>query len=126
MLSAINADPQCNSAFSGRVWLDVEGGFAYWFTSVAQNKAWYQSLVDACGTYAVNCGIYSSWVEWTGIFGGTSYTYNPQFPLWTPRYDGVKSLKDFHPFGGWKTAQIKQYLGDQSLCGVPLDYNWNA
>lgn len=64
----------CASAFSGRVWLDVEGT-QYWSTSTTTNKNFYQALVDSCTTYGVKCGVYSSSSQWSAIFGSTSYSY---------------------------------------------------
>lgn len=124
LISAIASDNACNAAFSGRVWLDIEQADPYWSDDVNANKIWYQNLVDACGTYNVDCGIYSSWPQWQQIFGSTKYVYNPQFPLWVAHYDGKKTFSDFVPFGGWTRPTIKQFDGDKTLCGIPVDYNW--
>ena len=64
----------CASAFSGRVWLDIEGS-QYWSSSTSTNKGFYEALVDSCATYGVDCGVYSSSSQWSSIFGSTSYSY---------------------------------------------------
>jgi hypothetical protein len=64
----------CASAFSGRVWLDIEGS-QYWYSSTSTNKDWYEALVDSCKTYGVDCGVYSSSSQWSSIFGSSSYSY---------------------------------------------------
>ena len=64
----------CASAFSGRVWLDIEGS-QYWYSSTSTNKGWYEDLVDSCKTYGVQCGVYSSSSQWSSIFGSSSYSY---------------------------------------------------
>lgn len=50
----------CSTAWSGRVWLDVEA-YTMWTGSTTANRIWYQQLFDACkSTAGVSCGIYSS------------------------------------------------------------------
>jgi hypothetical protein len=54
----------CSTAWSGMIWLDVEG-YTLWTGSTTANRAWYQQLVDACkSTAGVACGIYSSYYNW--------------------------------------------------------------
>ena len=45
-------------------------------------------------------------------------------PLQWPNYDNNPSLSaDWHDFGGWKKADIKQYQGNVNLCSAGVDYN---
>mmetsp|Transcript_2066 Transcript_2066/g.2030 ORF Transcript_2066/g.2030 Transcript_2066/m.2030 type:complete len:278 (-) Transcript_2066:125-958(-) len=114
----------CASAWSGRVWLDIEGS-NYWYTSTSTNKAWYQELVDSCTTNKIRCGVYSSSSQWSSIFGSTSYSYGASNPLWYAHYDNLPAFSDFVSFGGWKTPYAKQYAGDETICGgfdVDKDY----
>ena len=76
----------CPSAFSGRVWLDVEGS-QYWSTSTTTNKNFYQALVDSCTTYGVKCGVYSSSSQWSAIFGSTTYSYKSSCNLISLPFD---------------------------------------
>jgi GH25 family lysozyme M1 (1,4-beta-N-acetylmuramidase) len=71
----------CATAWSGRVWLDIEGS-QYWTGSYTNNKNWYQALVTSCSTYGVKCGVYASQSQWQAIFGSTSYCYGSNLPLW--------------------------------------------
>jgi len=114
----------CATAWSGRVWLDVEGT-QYWSTSYTTNKNFYQALVDSCTTYGVRCGVYSSASQWSGIFGSTSYTYKASStPLWYAHYDNNPSFSDFAAFGGWTSPFAKQYKGDTTLCSFGVDLDW--
>jgi len=121
LVSMISSDVDCNAAFSGRIWLDIEQKAGYWMTSTAANRAWYQGnylslhrmiyflllsheyktnvhactpeLIDACGTYNVDCGIYSSWTMWQDIFGSKTFSYNAQFPLWNAHVSFDRSTR---------------------------------
>jgi len=113
----------CASAWSGRVWLDIEGS-QYWSSSTTTNKNWYQALVDSCKTYSVTCGVYSSASQWSAIFGSTSYSYGSSLPLWYAHYDNNPSFSDFSSFGGWTKPHGKQYAGDTTLCSFSVDKNY--
>lgn len=113
----------CKSSWSGRVWLDVEGS-QYWLSSYSLNKAWYQTLVDACSTYKTTCGIYTSKSQWTAIFGDTSFSYGSELPLWYPHYDNNPSFSDFAAFGGWVVPYAKQYWNTNTYCSQGVDNNW--
>jgi len=113
----------CNGQWSGRVWLDIEGT-QYWLGSSAANQAWYKQLKNACATYSVSCGVYSSKVQWQAIFGSSTFSYGSELPLWYAHYDNNPSFSDFSPFGGWTTPRIKQFHGDTTLCGVGVDSNF--
>jgi GH25 family lysozyme M1 (1,4-beta-N-acetylmuramidase) len=122
LVSYLNAN--CASAWSGRVWLDIEGT-SYWTTSTSTNKAFYKALVDSCSTYGVRCGVYSSTYQWSSIFGSTSYSYGSSLPLWYAHYDNNPSFSDFTAFGGWTTPHAKQYAGDVTLCSMGVDKNYS-
>jgi hypothetical protein len=124
VISAIRADTGCSAAFSGRVWLDIEMANPYWWTDTKANKGWYEALVNECGRLMIDCGVYSSKSQWTEIFGSSSYSYNPQFPLWWAYYDNKKTFSNFGTFGGWGAPYLKQYVGNQNMCGLYVDYNW--
>jgi hypothetical protein len=58
----------CASAWSGRVWLDIEGS-QYWMSSTSSNQAWYKvrpspparqsraCFVWFCGCYCATCRV---------------------------------------------------------------------
>ena len=41
-----------------------------------------------------------------------------------PHYDKDPSFKDFQVFGGWSKPSIKQFAGDETSCGIDVDYNY--
>lgn len=114
----------CASAWSGRIWLDIEGT-QYWSSSTSTNQAWYKTLVDSCSTYGVTCGIYSSYYQWESIFGTTSFVYGNSNKLWYAHYDNSPSFSDFSAFGGWTSPYIKQYAGDTTACSFSVDLNYS-
>jgi hypothetical protein len=115
----------CGNAFTGRIWLDIEGG-QYWTGNTTANKAWYQELVDACTASGYTCGVYSSASQWQVIFGSTTYSYGAaSLSLWFAHYDNNASFNDFSPFGGWTAPQMKQYQGDVTVCGSDVDVNYS-
>ncbi len=56
--------------------------------------------------------------------GFGSWTGGSSFPVWYAHYPTAKSFSDFSPFGGWTTPFMKQYNGDQPLCGADVDLDW--
>eukprot|EP01038_Epipyxis_sp_PR26KG_P013541 gene13541-18163_t len=121
LVSYLNAN--CKSAWSGRVWLDIEGS-QYWTGSTTNNRSWYQNLVNSCSTYGVSCGVYSSASQWSAIFGSTSYSYGSTLPLWYAHYDNKAAFSDFSAFGGWSSPHAKQYAGDTTLCSFSVDKDY--
>jgi hypothetical protein len=115
----------CNSSWSGRIWLDIEGS-QYWLGSSSSNQAWYKSLVDACTSSGYDCGVYGSKSQWEDLFGSSTFSYGSSLPLWYAHYDDVASFSDYssYSFGGWTTPSIKQYEGDVDLCNQNLDQNY--
>lgn len=114
------------SAWSGRVWLDIEGT-QYWTGSSSNNKNFYQSLVQACKSQAHACGIYSSAYQWSSLFGSTSYSYGSDLPMWYAHYDGNPSFSDYpnYSYGGWTSPHAKQYAGTTTVCSMGIDKNYS-
>lgn len=113
----------CKTAWSGRIWLDIEGT-QYWMSSTSSNQAWYQQLQDACSSSGARCGVYTSANSWNGIFG-SSFTYGSKLALWYAHYDNNPSFSDFASFGGWASPHAKQYAGDASVCSFGVDKNYS-
>ena len=113
------------SAFSGKVWLDIEGS-QYWLGSSSANQAWYSQLVGACKSSGLSCGIYTSANNWQTIFGSSTWVGNNGLPLWYAHYDNSQSFSDFKAFGGWSTPTAKQYQGDTTLCSFGVDKNYGS
>ena len=58
MVNYLNAN--CSGSWTKWVWLDIEGS-QYWTGSYANNKTWYQNLLNACNaTAGITCGVYAS------------------------------------------------------------------
>jgi len=134
-----------------RLWLDIEGS-QYWLGSAASNQAFYRDLVDACSSYKLLCGVYSSKVQWEAIFGSASFSYGDNLPLWYAHYDKTvrgttrvhslswpvtaslthtlsllarqASFSDFSAFGGWGAPTIKQFSDAGAKCGTSYDISW--
>ena len=83
LVNYLNAN--CKTQWSGRVWLDIEGA-QYLLGNTTSNQAWYKQLKDSCKISEVSCGIYSSIVEWTSIFGSPSFAYGSECPLWYGKF----------------------------------------
>ena len=97
----------CNSAWSGMVWLDIEGS-QYWLGNTSDNRSWYQDMVSACKSrFGVSCGVYASYYQWESIFGTTSYCYGSELPLWYAHYDSSTSFSDYVEFGCWTNPTVK-------------------
>ena len=112
------------SAFSGKIWLDIEGS-QYWLGSSSANRAWYQNLVDSCTNSRFSCGVYASYYQWQEIFGSVDYEYGSYLPLWYAHYDGQPNFNDYSSlsFGGF-TPFAKQYRGDATVCSFGVDLNY--
>ena len=82
-------------------------------------------MVDEGKKLGIKASIYTSYNNWQSIVG-LSYNYpaSQGLPLWYAHYDNNPSFSDFTSFGGWTKPSIKQYMGDQSSCGVGVDYNY--
>jgi GH25 family lysozyme M1 (1,4-beta-N-acetylmuramidase) len=111
------------SAFTGMIWLDIEGS-QYWLGSSSANQAWYQSLASACQSSGYSCGVYTSASQWSAIFGSSSFSHGGSMPLWYAHYDNNPSFSDFSSFGGWSSPSVKQYQGDTTLCGFGVDMDY--
>lgn len=64
---------------------------------------------------------------WNTIFGSTdTCKYFTNLPLWYAHYDLKKNFDDWpsNRFGGWNTPSIKQYTGDEHVCGLEVDLSF--
>ncbi|KYQ91967.1 glycoside hydrolase family 25 protein [Tieghemostelium lacteum] len=105
-----------NNVNYGMIWIDIEGPGTYWGSSQSANAAFFTDLVSAFEKEGVSIGVYTSISQWQPIMG--SYSGGSKFQLWYAHYDGVTSFNDFTEFSGWSKPNIKQYLGENSLCGA--------
>jgi len=123
MVDHINAN--CREAWSGRVWLDIEGAMGeYWLETAEENMRWYEELADSCRLLGLDCGVYTNKNNWLHIFGTTEYVYGNDMPLWYAHYDNDPSFQDFSTFGGWTAPYAKQYAGLVPVCGYDVDTNY--
>jgi hypothetical protein len=44
--------------------------------------------------------------------------------LWYAKYDNSPAFGDYAQIGGWSVPDMKQYLGDVTICGVDSDKNY--
>ena len=99
----------CPSAWSGRIWLDIEGP-SMWLGNKKSNEAWYRDLVNACVHGGIKCGVYSSPGEWGQLFP-RGFSYGKWLPLWYAHYDNMPSFSDWPSvaFGGWKQVNSRSH-----------------
>jgi GH25 family lysozyme M1 (1,4-beta-N-acetylmuramidase) len=113
------------------IWIDVETnpspGCSWSGHDAASNCAFLMETANAIKAKGKKVGMYASRYMWGTIFG--SYDACGQasvgIPLWYAHYDNNPSFADFTAFAGWKTPNIKQYLGTSTLCGAGVDRNWH-
>lgn len=127
---------QVSTLFSGissnlysTVWIDVEtnptSGCSWSGYSATSNCDFLMALINGVTSHGKSVGIYSSLVQWQGIFGTSSAcTSAAKAPLWYAHYDNVQSFSDFKPFAGWTSAKMKQFAGDATVCSTDVDKNW--
>ena len=117
------------SSSYGMIWLDIETnpspGCSWASWSGGSNCQFIGELVNAIRSRGKVPGIYSSYYMWETIMGSPSAC--PDFgdvPLWYAHYDNNPSFSDFSGFGGWSRPNMKQYVGDTTLCGAGVDYSF--
>lgn len=72
---------------------------------------------SACLIEGVKPGVYSS--KW--CYPDDTTMVDTNVPLWAAQYDGIESVDNFIPFGGWTQCAAKQYQGS------PIDLSaWRA
>lgn len=107
----------------GMLWYDVET-YA-WSSSQSSNQAFIQDMIDEGLSLGVVAGIYTNYYNWESVVGlDWDYPASKGLPLWYAHYDDSQSFSDFTAFGGWTSPNIKQYMGDETSCGVGVDYDW--
>eukprot|EP00211_Chloroparvula_japonica_P007554 CAMPEP_0119127324 /NCGR_PEP_ID=MMETSP1310-20130426/5923_1 /TAXON_ID=464262 /ORGANISM="Genus nov. species nov., Strain RCC2339" /LENGTH=318 /DNA_ID=CAMNT_0007117575 /DNA_START=84 /DNA_END=1037 /DNA_ORIENTATION=+ len=115
----------CTDAWSGFLWLDIEGYGTYWGGNATVNQDFFEGLVTGCDKNGIPCGVYCSQDEWLSIMG-PDYTgaADSGLPLWWVLWSGGGTYFGFVPYGGWDQPAFKQYNGDQVVCGFDVDYDW--
>ena len=113
----------------GMIWIDVEinpsSGCSWYSYSSSSNCDFVLELIDALEARGKKVGIYSSMYQWEESLGSNyACPEAAKVPIWYAHYDNRQTFSDFSSFGGWSYPDIKQYVGDTSLCsvGVDLDY----
>lgn len=121
LVSSLSSD----SVQYGMIWFDIETNpsTGCGWSDPATNCAYMQNLVDAATAAGVNYGTYASEYMWSSIMGA-GCTVGGDHPLWYAHYDNNPSFGDFTPFGGWSTPAMKQYQGDDTVCGFGVDDNF--
>lgn len=108
-----------------RFWIDVEPCNGCWYGSTKDNLEYVDGVVTAAmkkfGSNKV--GIYTSKYSWQGVVGSGTKPHFKTLPLWYALYDGKPEFTSIN-FGGWTKPYLKQYKGDQKLCGLDVDYNY--
>jgi hypothetical protein len=129
--------PQCGNAKSqvqslynhaknikyGQMWLDVEGP-QYWLGSTTKNRAFMNDLANAAKSIFGSKlgGIYTNKNQWDSLMG--NWDGWKSLKLWWCYWDKSPSFSGWSSFGGWTKPAIKQYVGDDSFCGMGVDKNY--
>ena len=113
----------------GMVWIDVEtnpsSGCSWSGHDAASNCAFITETINAIKAHGKVPGIYASVSMWESILGSRNACGGvASQQLWYAHYDNNPSFSDFASFGGWSKPAIKQYVGDTTLCGAGIDYNY--
>jgi hypothetical protein len=105
----------------GTIWLDIESGGQ---GSASSNHQWMMDALAEGGKRigASRLGIYSSQYEWGQVMGSLSGPTS--YPVWYADYDGQPSFNGFLRFGGWTNPAMKQWSGNNNICGASVDQNW--
>ena len=115
----------------GTVWIDVEtnpsSGCSWNGHSAASNCEFVTEIANSIKSHGKTAGIYASLSMWESIMGSKNACGGlASHPLWYAHYDHNPSFGDFAAFGGWTKPNMKQYVGDTTLCGAGIDYNYRA
>jgi hypothetical protein len=105
----------------GMLWFDIEQCDGCW-DDAATNSNFIQAAVNEAVALGLHVGIYSSHYEWGLVCG--SWSGLSSFPCWYADYDGEQNFDDFESYGGWTQPNVKQFNGDQTVCGLDMDLNW--
>ena len=113
----------------GMIWLDIENnpsdGCNWDDFSDASNCDYVSYLIDQVRARGRVPGVYSSYYMWERIMGSSQNCQgHSSAPLWYAHYDDNASFSDFRSFGGWSRPNMKQYVGDDTLCGAGVDYTY--
>ena len=113
----------------GMIWLDIEtnpsSGCSWASFSGSSNCAHVTEAVNRIRARGKTPGIYSNYYMWESIMGGAGQCAGlGNVPLWYAHYDGLASFSDFRSFGGWTKPNMKQYIGDTTLCGAGVDLSF--
>ncbi|VDN23091.1 unnamed protein product [Cylicostephanus goldi] len=132
------------------IWLQITTPIK-WEANIAKNIDFINGIIEAAKTYGVTIGIYTSAYDWQQItHSWTGPILTPLCPLlnyltiepnncyldltqietkfryWNvlgtgPMAETPSTFDDFHPFGPWTTASIKQFGQEEPICGQTVN-----
>eukprot|EP00919_Chromeraceae_sp_WS-2016_P072636 GHVR01171710.1.p1 GENE.GHVR01171710.1~~GHVR01171710.1.p1 ORF type:complete len:126 (-),score=7.27 GHVR01171710.1:4210-4587(-) len=113
----------------GMIWVDVETnpspGCSWSGHTGTTNCQFLTDIIHRIKAKGKKPAIYATRYMWQSIFGSfTACASVASEQLWYAHYDGKPSFSDFVGFGGWSKPNIKQYIGDTTLCGAGVDMNY--
>eukprot|EP01106_Pelomyxa_sp_JSP_P000284 TRINITY_DN1040_c0_g1_i2.p1 TRINITY_DN1040_c0_g1~~TRINITY_DN1040_c0_g1_i2.p1 ORF type:complete len:151 (-),score=15.29 TRINITY_DN1040_c0_g1_i2:137-589(-) len=106
----------------GMYWLDIEGT-SYWSSSTTTNQNFFQGLVGQLKALGKSFGVYTNKNQWQPIMGST-YNGGSAYQLWWAYWSDTSSgclTSGWSSFNGWTKANMQQWSGDKSLCGMSVD-----
>lgn len=112
----------------GMVWVDVETNPSPgcgWGGDYGGNCNFLMEIINRIRARGKVPAVYATAYMWQTIMGSRGgCTQAASAQLWYAHYDGSASFSDFGSFGGWTKPNIKQFVGDTTLCGAGVDKNF--
>ncbi|CAI4228552.1 unnamed protein product [Auanema sp. JU1783] len=101
-----------------------------WPSSAAANRNFIDDIYTQAQKNQVSVGIYTSISDWQHITSDYTGPADRQQNLWYYQNSGPgksgesqPDFKDFEPFGGWKSAGVKQFAQVEGVCDVLTNRN---
>ncbi len=116
------------SAFTDTVWISLYPADD-WKKPVEQRMAYLDSVIQTCQSHGLNLGIYSSFDQWTNVFGDRSASSATvqALPVFYINDGTGYNFYDFNEtsFGGWTAPTMKEYNGQHyyTPCFEQIDGN---
>jgi len=114
--------------FMGQVWFEIGPHSDCRTGDIGSRIPFIENIVRSCQQHGLTVGIYSSADDWANVVGsqGSSSGVLTPLPLWYAHYDNTPNFGDYAVagFGGWPAPALKQYAGDDELCGISVNLNF--
>ncbi|CAJ0607976.1 unnamed protein product [Cylicocyclus nassatus] len=107
------------------IWLQITSPIK-WEANIAKNVDFINGIIEAAKAYGITIGIYTSGYDWQQITH--DWTGPTDTPLWYwnvlgsgPMAETPNNFDDFHIFGPWTAASVKQFGQEEPICGQTVN-----